>query len=150
MNNRWSKVPALLAIIAGALIIIAPLSFAGPCRELLELKAGGLVAMKCYWTARIFVVIGALIVLTGILQLFAKNQETQRLLSVIIIAQAVALLLIPRSFVIGICGMDMAACHYLVKVETVLTGFVLLAGLANIIGSNSKTSLENNDHFNLG
>ena len=133
MKNKWSKVPALLAIIAGALIIIAPISFARPCQDLLELKAGGLVAMKCFWTSHIFVLLGALVVLTGILQAWSNNQESQRLLGIILIALTAGLLLIPRPFVIGTCSMNMGACHHMVSVVNIFSLLVLLAGLVSIL-----------------
>lgn len=149
MKDSRFKIPAILAVIAGALIIIAPLSFAGPCRDLLELKAGVLVPMKCYWTARIFLVIGGLIALTGILQFFAKKNETRHFLSIILVAQALALLIVPKSFIIGICGMGMAACQHMVKVESVLLILVLLAGLANLFQAYKEDSLAHEDNFKL-
>lgn len=148
MQKDWIKFSAILAIIAGALVVITPLAFAPPCQELLELKAGGLISMKCFWTARIFILIGLLIVVTGILQAFAKGRESRQLLSILLIAQAVALLLVPKSIVIGICGMDMAACHLLVKFETIFVVIILLTGLFSLWASR-KTVLDNKENLTL-
>lgn len=145
MKDPWSKISSILAIISGVFIIIAPLSFAGPCQDSLELKAGGLIAMKCLWTSHVFVLLGALVVLTGILQAWSNNSESQRLLGIILLALAAGLLFVPRSLVIGICGMDMAACHHMASVVNVFSLLVLLAGLGSILKP-AKAATETNEN----
>ena len=132
MFKRYSKILGVLAIIIGGLIALTPRYIAQPCPSLLELKSGMMVHMVCYWTGQAATVIGILVLLVGVLQVIAKSGETTRYLGIVQALLGIALFFIPKSYVIGICGMGMAACHHMASTLTVLALVLFAISLVNI------------------
>lgn len=138
MYKKVFKFLPILIIILGLFIIIAPLTFAGPCKGLLELKSGMAVPMKCVWSARVIIIFGILFCINGTMLLFTKGWSPYRFYGIQIITLSIAFLLIPTTSVIGICSHEMAACHYMASVERLIGMLLLITGLILVFTPNNR------------
>lgn len=109
-NLLW-KLPGLVTAATGVLITLTPHLIAPVCSGSLELKSGMLTHMKCFWTGQAAIVLGAVVIVTGLLMMLANLAATVKSLGVVQAVIGVALVLLPKDFVIGICGASMKACH---------------------------------------
>ncbi len=143
MDKRLSRLLAILTVICGALIIIAVSSFAAPCDGMITLKNGMKMHMKCYWTGRVFIVLGALIILNGLIHIFAYEKETHRYLGIMEAGLAIAALFIPTSKVIGICQSNMADCKHMVNIVRIIDIIVLIIGVLFLVWPYNSKRREN-------
>lgn len=143
MYKKIIKLLPILIIICGLFIIIAPLTFAGPCKGLLELKNGMAVPMKCVWSARVIIIFGILFCFNGVFLLFVNNSAIFRFCGIQTVVMAIAFLLIPTSSVIGICGKDMSACNYMANIERIAGIILLIIGFLLALNPSSTESIEN-------
>lgn len=144
MYKKILKLLPILIIICGMIAIIAPLTFAGPCKGLLELKNGMAVPMKCIWSARVIIIFGVLFCINGLMLLFNKRGVLYKFYGIQIIALTIAFLLIPTSSGIGICGKEMSACNFMSYVERITGILLLIIGLTFALTPNSKHTADNN------
>jgi hypothetical protein len=120
-----------LAVISGALgllIATVPQFLLPVCSGSIETKAGRFIAMKCFWTGRAELAVGALIVLVSILLFFSRNRSAALPLNITLVGLGVVALLVPTSL-IGVCMSPTMAC----RVGT-LPGLVVLSSLIIVIG----------------
>lgn len=87
----------------------------------LRLADGGLVPMRCYWTARAAVVPSVLTMgLAGLLAL-SRRRETGRMLGALGAILGVLVILLPTRL-IGTCAMAGSPCNLIMKPALILSG----------------------------
>lgn len=123
-QNKWIR---WLPLLLGVLILLTPYLLAPVCTDLLELKSGKLVYMKCQYSARAVMLLGGMLILNGLL-LFTKIKG-KKIIGLVISIIGLAIILIPQQWVIGVCLNETMSCRTTLKwfyVEGILT---ILAGL---------------------
>lgn len=121
-----NKITSIGTLIIGALLALGPQFLFLPCPTTEKF-------MKCFWSCKALIVVGAVLALVGLLQLIARETESRKLLSVIGIALGIAAILIP-TVIIGGCAKPEMACqvltfpitHALSAAGIALQGFSLL------------------------
>jgi hypothetical protein len=117
----------------GLLIALVPEYVLPVCGTSLETKAGTLVPMRCFWTARAELGVGALIVLAGILLFLSRNRSTTLSLHAMVSGLGLVTVLVP-TVLIGVCAGPTMPCHEGTLPALVMLGcLVMVAGLAGII-----------------
>lgn len=153
------KVLALLLVVAGLVIAIMPQSTncearggtmpgddsaeAGaqlsPATTMVSMTvpvaAGVAPKMKCLWSARGALAVGASLAVAGGLLYFARRKETRRALGIVCALLATSTLLLPTSL-IGTCGPDAAVCNTTMKPIMLAAGGVALAASLVILVMN--------------
>ena len=109
---------ASIIVVLGALVAIAPYSFAHVC----EL---GEKVMKCHWTARIELFLGISAALLGLLKLISSDAKYQLGLNAGILINALGVILTP-TLLIGVCGMKSMHCASVAKPTLIVFGILLL------------------------
>lgn len=102
-----------LPFLLGLVMLLTPYLLAPVCTGLVEMKSGAMNFMKCHYTAQGELVLGALILGTGLL-LF-KPRTDKRLLGAVVAFIGLATIVMPQQWVIGICLKDTMACHTTAK-----------------------------------
>ena len=90
--------------------------------------------MKCFWSCKALIVVGAVLALIGLLQLLSKEAKSRKVLSIVGLALAVCAILIP-TVIIGGCAKPEMACkmltfpvtHSLSAIAIVLQGLTLIS-----------------------
>jgi len=118
------KVPGLITAAVGVLIIITPIILP-VCEGLLELVNGKQVPMRCFWTARAEMILGALVVIAGLTIAFAKNAEARRRLNYQVSFLGLATILTPL-FIIPTCMNPDMACNVGTKPALIILGVVTM------------------------
>lgn len=126
------KIFAAILILAAIVTMVAP-SFYNCATEgkAVQLPGGGTVPMKCLWTARAEMGMGALGLLVGILLVISRNLESRRFLSLCAFVLGIFVILFPTTL-IGVCRNPEMSCVSIMKPVLLLTGFVTVA--SGIIG----------------
>jgi len=120
------KILSVFLIILALFIIIFP-QF-NDCESqgrMLTLADGRQIPMKCHWTARAEVVVGLPLLVTGILLLFSKHNETRVSLSILGVIFGVSAMLLP-TYLIGVCGSVDMVCNSIMKPALLLSGGVVI------------------------
>ena len=112
---------ASIIVVLGALVAIAPHSFAHVC----EL---GEKVMKCHWTARIELFLGISAALLGLLKLISSDAKYQLGLNAGILINALGVILTP-TLLIGVCGMKSMHCASVAKPTLIVFGILLLTAV---------------------
>ena len=112
---------ASIFVVLGALVAIAPYSFAHVC------EAGEKV-MKCHWTARIELFLGLSIAILGLLKLISSDTKYQLGLNAGIFVNTIGAILTP-TVLIGVCGMKNMHCASVTKPVLIVFGILLLAAV---------------------
>lgn len=94
---------AVLYIILALVLIMGPHSIFSICDSSEKL-------MKCYYSTQTVAAIAVLLGITGVLFLFATTRESHCLLSIVVIAEAMVVILIPAKL-IGGCPMKTMLCQ---------------------------------------
>ncbi len=121
------KITSIGTIVLGLLLSAGPQFLFQPCPTTEKF-------MKCFWSCKALIVVGAVLALVGLLQMIAKEANTRKSLSVIGLALAVSAILIP-TVIIGGCVKPEMACKMLTFPVTytlsaaaiVLQGLILIA-----------------------
>lgn len=108
---KYLRLTGSISALMGLLIALTPHFLAPVCKTNMILQNGMEAHMKCFWTGQAAIVLGILILITGLFMLLAQKRETVKFLAVVEGAMAIALLIIPTDFVIGICADEKMACH---------------------------------------
>ena len=120
------KITSIGTIIVGLLLAVGPQFIFKPCPT--DEKF-----MKCFWSCKALIVVGAVVAIAALLQLMAKEAETKKMLAVTALALLVCAILIP-TVIIGGCVKPEMACklltvpvtHSLSVIGIVLQGIGLL------------------------
>lgn len=121
-----NKVTSIGTLILGVLLAAGPQFLFKPCPTTEKF-------MKCFWSCKALIVVGAVLALVALLQLLAKESEARKHLSIVGIALAVSAILIP-TVIIGGCAKAEMACkvitfpitHTLSAIAIALQGYSLL------------------------
>ncbi len=126
--KRDVKYTGILTAVLGILIILIPIILP-VCQGLLELANGKKVPMRCHWTVQTEMILGALIIVVGLFQFFAKSQNERRSLSLQVAFMGLVVVLIPL-FIIPTCTDPEMACNIGTKPAIlILGGITFMEGL---------------------
>lgn len=118
----------LIVAVVGILIILTPIVFP-VCHGLLELVSGKKVPMRCFWTARAEYILGALVLIAGLMIAFLKNADSRRRLSHMVGFLGAAVILTPL-YIIPTCMDPEMSCNVATKPALlILGGITLILGL---------------------
>lgn len=132
-----SRTLAILIAVTGLFIIITPNWILPVCEGLLDLVNGKQVPMRCFWTARAEMVIGGLVLLSGLLLAYVKNAEARRRVSHQVLFLGAATILIPL-YLIPTCMNPDMACNVGTKPALLLLGGLTL--LLGFVGSRATST----------
>lgn len=96
-------------IVLGILVIVTPYIISPVCSGLLELKSGKLVYMKCHYSAQAEILLGSILLLTGIIQAFFKKGKSA--LGLMMAILGLAIIIVPQQFMIGVCLSNDMSCR---------------------------------------
>jgi hypothetical protein len=129
-NKQWIFTAVMAAIIALFLILI-PHMFP-VCNGMVQTAAGGAVPMKCYWTYQAEMLVSAAALLIALGQFFVKGTEARRLSAIFLIILAIVAILLPQSWVIGVCTKDGMACGITKTWTLGASSLLILLGLYQV------------------
>jgi hypothetical protein len=122
------SLPALVLIVLGVLLAIAPWTFAPVCEVngmYAQLASGKTLPMPCGWTARAEIGLGVLLVVTGILLAIAKSNETKRIIGIFGTVIGVLAILFP-TYITKMCGIAEHPCNLVTKPVLILLGLAAI------------------------
>ncbi len=120
------KVTSIGTIVLGALLAAGPQFLFKPCPTTEKF-------MKCFWSCKALIVIGAILALVGVLQLISKEVKSRKVLAVVGLALAVSAILIPTVVIGGCVKADMACKILTFPITNALsTVAIVLQGIALI------------------
>lgn len=96
------KITSIGTILVGALLAFGPQLLFRPCPTTEKV-------MKCFYSCRALIAIGLIVMLTGVLELLAKETESLRFLAVIGTAACILSIMVP-TVLIGACMKPEMAC----------------------------------------
>lgn len=99
------KITSIGTLIVGLLLAVGPQFIFKPCPTTEKF-------MKCFWSCKALIVVGAVVAIIALLQLMAKEGETKKMLSIVALALLVSAILIP-TVIIGGCQKPEMACKML-------------------------------------
>lgn len=152
MKNKLTV--GIIAIVLGVLIALIPIVIFPVCANKLELMNGKTLFMKCHWTAMSELLVGILIVLTGILIIGFKKHETRLALSIILFLFGLTSLLMSK-VVIGMCDTATMPCRIGTEPALIVASVTtMIVGIGNVFFlirsikkeseySNGKTTINN-------
>lgn len=118
--------------LVGLLTAVTPSWLLPVCQNLIELANGKMIPMRCHYTAAGEMLLGGVVVVTGIMIAFTANPETYRRMSNLVIAQGMAVVLAPLYFLPTCMNPDMP-CNVGTKPALILLGGMLI--VLGLIGS---------------
>lgn len=134
MKSDFGKLGMLLSaavVAAGVLLIGAVYGWAGVCTGMLKLATGAEVHMKCFYSGQALVLLGALLVVNGVMMLLTKNLAYGGAIAVV--AGIFAIVVVSNSGLgIGICAKVMA-CHDTAAWAKLCGGLAAAAGAASLV-----------------
>ncbi len=119
-----NKILSIGTIAAGLLLSAGPQFLFKPCPTTEKF-------MKCFWSCKALIVVGAVLALIGLLQLISKEAKSRKVLAVVGLALAISAILIPTVIIGGCVKADMA-CKMLTfpVTHTISAAAIVLQGLA--------------------
>lgn len=129
------SIPALVLVILGILILVAPWTFAPVCEVngmYAQLASGKTLPMPCGWTARAEIGVGVLAILTGVLLNFSQSAETKRVIGLIGVALGILTIMFPL-YITKMCAMADHPCNLLTKPVLALLGVAVIVVSCYII-----------------
>ncbi len=120
------KVTSIGTIVLGALLAAGPQFLFKPCPTTEKF-------MKCFWSCKALIVVGAILALVGLLQLISKEVKSRKVLAVVGLALAVSAILIPNVIIGGCVKADMACKILTFPITNALSAAaIVLQGIALI------------------
>ncbi len=122
-----NKILSIGTIILGLLLSAGPQFLFKPCPTTEKF-------MKCFWSCKALIVVGAVLTLIGLLQLISKEAKSRKVLSIVGLALFTSAILI-STVIIGGCAKPEMACkmltfpvtHSLSAIGIVLQGLTLIS-----------------------
>lgn len=131
-----AKALSISLIVLGIIIVFTPYVLVPVCHGLVELKSGMMAFMRCHYTAQVAILIGALIIVSGLLLVFKKEETfTGGLLASFL---GLALFLVPQSWMIGVCPAVGMACSATKTVLMIEGAVAFLVGLVIVLNRAHK------------
>ena len=96
-----NKITSIGSILVGLLLSAGPQFLFLPCPTTEKF-------MKCFWSCKALIVVGAVIALIGLMQLISKEAKSRKVLSVVGLALCIFAILIPTVIIGGCVKPDMA------------------------------------------
>ena len=127
-NNKKKdgKILSVLYVILSVLLMVGPKSIFAVCK--VEEKP-----MKCYWSTQAILALAVILLVIAVLFFIADSAQTKTMLSVVTIATAAMVILIPAKL-IGGCGKMTMACRSLTFPAFYVIGIVfILSAIAEMI-----------------
>jgi hypothetical protein len=132
------KTSGLIVALIGFLIIVTPNWILPVCEGLLELANGKQVPMRCFWTARSEMVLGGLVLISGLMIAYVNSSEARRRLNHQVVFLGLATILVPL-FIIPTCMNPDMACNVGTKPALLLLGGLTMA--LGLFGSRATDSV---------
>ena len=121
-----NKVLSIGTIVIGLLLSAGPQFLFKPCPTTEKF-------MKCFWSCKALIVVGAILALIGLLQLISKEAKSRKVLAVVGVALTVSAILIPTVIIGGCVKPDMACKILTFPVTNALSAIgIVLQGLTLI------------------
>jgi hypothetical protein len=128
------KIIGMLVMALALLIAVVPAFY--NCQhdgKALTLANGMKVPMKCFWTAMAAIATAAPLFGIGLLQMFSRQKETQRVLGVLGGTLGIMAITLP-TVLIGVCMHPDASCNLIMKPALIFMGVVTLGlGVASML-----------------
>ena len=117
------KITSIGTLVLGALLAAGPQFLFKPCPTTEKF-------MKCFWSCKALIVVGAVLALIGLLQFLTKEVQSRKVLSIVGLALAVFAILIP-TVIIGGCVKPEMACKVLTFpiTHSISAALIVLQGL---------------------
>lgn len=107
-----TRILLYVPLILGLLVFLTPEVLVPVCTELVEMKSGALRPMRCAYAAKAEMLLGALLMVTGLLIiLYRKTTKLVAALGLIVSAIGIAIILVPQSYIIGVCMHHTMPCR---------------------------------------
>lgn len=119
---KKNAVFAAILLVLGALVALAPYTFAKVC-DVTE------KVMKCHWTARIELFLGIAVAVLSALKFVSKDGKFQLGLNAGIAVSSIGIILVP-TVLIGVCGNAMMHCNSTTRPTLIVLGILLLAAVS--------------------
>jgi len=131
----------LLIVVALAIAVVPVFNNCAYQGKAIALPNGKTVAMKCLWTSRAGLVVGASLGVVGLLLALSKRRETRMFLSIVAGVLSAFAALLPTS-IIGVCAMN-TLCVTVLRPTMILAGLLgmALAIAAFVIALRSEDAL---------
>lgn len=130
MKGRFFLATILVAL--GACVLMTPTIFP-VCDAHIPTASGGQIPMKCFWTGRMTVALGATLTFGGIVLCVCSNAAIRLGVALLLIPVNIVLLLTP-TVLIGVCPGEMMPCHMGTLPAITLFGSLgLLAALLGVV-----------------
>lgn len=144
MEKKWSITAGIAIVISLALLIIP--KFFPICAMMVETAKGGAVPMRCFYTYQAEFLISLVSLLVAGALFFLKGGEARRLAGLFLILLGAITILLPQSWVIGICADAGAPCR-LTTIWTIGAGLLLIlaGGYAALLASKSGVNEQKED-----
>lgn len=127
------KILGAILIIVGFVTILIPSYYTCAAEgKAIQLPGGKTIPMKCLWTARAEMGMGAMVLLVGFLLIISRNLESRKFLSLCAFGLGILIILFPTTLV-GVCANPEMPCISIMKPVLFLTGFI--TGASGIIGT---------------
>jgi hypothetical protein len=107
---KTTRIFGILISLLGALTALIPIWIFPACEKLIETAAGGTVPMKCHWSGKAEIGIGALILCSGILLVSLRSPHTRIGVSLMSALSAFLGIAVP-AFLVGGCAMKTMTCR---------------------------------------
>lgn len=127
-GSNAGKALGAAVVVLGIIVAIGPHYIFPVCQyfgQVVTTAAGTTIPMKCFWTAQAEVGLGALAVVAGLLLILSRQQETRRMLGIVVASLGILVLLTPTNL-IGMCMSPDHPCRVGTEPFLILMGVVLL------------------------
>jgi hypothetical protein len=122
----------IAAVVLGLLVSLIPFVIFPVCKGTIELMNDKTIFMKCHWTAMTELLIGALIVIDGILIIAFRQYEVRIALNIMLAFLGLAVLFVP-TVIIGMCETVSMACRVGTEPAlTVISIIIMVSGISNM------------------
>lgn len=113
---------------------------AGASATMTAMSQGMKVPMKCFYSAKAAIIIAIPIGILGLLLLFSRRKETNRMLAVLGIALGAVTMAVPA--LVGTCASPSAICNEVLKPTMLLTGgaIIVLSVIVLVLGERRRES----------
>ena len=120
-----------LVVIALAIAVVPQFTDCESQGKMITLANGKEISMKCHWTARSEIAIGAPLVIVGAMMAASRRKESHRNLAILGIGLGALAMLTP-TYLIGVCTTPTMICYTAMRPELLVTGGLAVA--VSIVG----------------
>jgi len=107
---RTGRFSACVMLFFGVLTVLAPHALFPVCAGTVATAAGGVMPMKCFWTARAASGLGIVILFAGVMLFFAKQPAFRAGVALALMPVSLLTALVPLH-VIGVCPSEAMPCR---------------------------------------